>query len=91
MNEELIQNCQRKEAIVDDGFFKIQFVEFGQKIITAEELTLKSVEVLYYPGSHECLAMIDGKCRIAFSGDRCVQDGFEIVVDWFMKLLLMMQ
>jgi ribonuclease Z len=76
MNEELITDFRVKESLFEDGFFKVEFLKIEANVRKGDGFSLKSVPVIHCPSSHGCLVTIDEKWKLAFSGDRCVQDGF---------------
>jgi ribonuclease Z len=72
----LIAECQMRQALLGDDFFKVSFLRLDSSVVAGTGFALKSVPVLHMEGSHGCLLTIDGKWKLAFSGDHSVHDGF---------------
>jgi ribonuclease Z len=76
MNEPLIAEFQMRETMLGNNFFRVEFVKLEAIILTGSGFSIKSVPVIHTDGSHGCLLTIDDTWKLAFSGDRCIDDGF---------------
>jgi ribonuclease Z len=59
-----------------NGELHLNYVDRSTTVLAGETFELKGIPVLHIEGSHGCLLTIEGKWKLAFSGDHAVTDGF---------------
>ena len=73
----IIEEMQARDRNMGVNGYKVSFVDRSQREFEGDGFVLKSFGVVHCEGAQGCLIVIDGKYKLAFSGDRsCTDDEF---------------